>query len=155
MIASYLVHQSPETRACFPLLLPHIDWDLGRQGGLCCRHSGSERQGPCESAGNCYDSVLYNKQQSTGHVTLAAIAGTTILVPYLEVTSLQLIWRSDWPIRRQAIIWTNTDLNHYKSESTGDHLQRSCKNLTTWQSASIIGLVMDTEWHHPLCIYLV
>ena len=30
-----------------------------------------------------------------GHLTLVAISGTTILVPYLQIKSLKLIWRLD------------------------------------------------------------
>ena len=40
-------------------------------------------------------STQYRKGKFTmGHVTLVAITGITILVPYLKVKSLQLIWRS-------------------------------------------------------------
>ena len=37
---------------------------------------------------------LYNTSIMIGHVTLAAITGTILLVPYLLDKSLQLIWRS-------------------------------------------------------------
>ena len=57
-----------------------------------------------------------------GNVILVAITGTTSLVPYLKVKSLQLIWRSGtrrWHLRVPD-------------------LQMSCSDLTTWQGTRIV-----------------
>ena len=56
-----------------------------------------------------------------GYVTLEAIAGTNILVPYLSVKSRQLIWRSGtrrWNLRVHV-------------------LPMSCTSLTIWQGTRI------------------
>ena len=42
--------------------------------------------------------------ESTGHVTLVAIPGTTTLVPYLQAKSLQPIWR----LGRDLAAWQGT-----------------------------------------------
>ena len=68
-----------------------------------------------------------------GHVTLVVITGTTILVPYLQVKTLQLIWR--WGTR-----WWNLWV---------PHLQMSCRDLTSWQGARIVVPVMATRVTPP------
>ena len=46
---------------------------------------------------NSYTTLLHGvklRLPITGYVTLVAITGTTLLVPYIQNTSMQLIWRS-------------------------------------------------------------
>ena len=71
------------------------------------------------------------KTHIIGHITLVAIAGTTILIPYLKVKSLQLIWRS------------------------GTNLQISCSDFshfTTWGGTGILTLAMGARQHAPFAL---
>ena len=68
------------------------------------------------------------------HVTLAAITGTTILVPYLLVKSLHVIWIS----------------SACTSYLLVPNLQLSCKDLITWQGTRIVVPAMAIRWHVPL-----
>ena len=71
---------------------------------------------------------------SKGHVTLVATIGTTILVPYHWVKSLQLIGRSGtrrWNLRVPD-------------------LPMSCGDWNTWQGTRIVARAMAAEWHAPL-----
>ena len=63
---------------------------------------------------------------STGQVTLAAINGTLILVPYLWIQSLQ-------PIRRWGIC---------RLHLHGPNLQIGCRDLTIWQGTRIMAQTM-------------
>ena len=63
-----------------------------------------------------------------GHITLVATAGTIILVPYHEVKSLQLIWRSG--TRRihlrgarssNELQWFDLMTGHQDSSSSNGH----------------------------------
>ena len=58
-----------------------------------------------------------------GHVTLVAISGTTILLPYLKVKSPQLTWRSGTRRLHPQV----------------PHLEMSCRNLTTWERTRIVA----------------
>ena len=69
-----------------------------------------------------------------GDVALVAIPWTTSLVPYLQVKSLQLIWRSG--IRRF----------HLRVPD----LQMSCRDLITWQGTRIVAPTMAARWRAPL-----
>ena len=72
-----------------------------------------------------------------GHVTLVAIAGTNILVPYLKVEPLQLIWRLD---THRFNLWVFD-------------FQGSCRDLTAWQGTRIIvGAAMIACRHDPLAL---
>ena len=68
------------------------------------------------------------------HIALAAIIGTTTLVPYQWVKSLQLIWRSG--ARRF----------HLRVPD----LQTSCRDLTTWQGTRIVAPVMAARVTCPI-----
>ena len=72
---------------------------------------------------------LRNTSWSIRCVTLLVITETTVLVPYLEVKSLQLIWRS------------GTRRFHLRVHV----LQMSCRDLTTWEGTRIVDPVMATR----------
>ena len=68
-----------------------------------------------------------------GHVPLAAITGTTNLVPYLWVKSLRLIWRSGtrrWYLRVPDLLM-------------------SCRDLTTWQGTRIVVETFGCQLPYP------
>ena len=81
--------------------------------------------------------IFFNQYESTGNVALVVITGTAILVPNLEVMSLQLIWRS------------GTRRFHLCVPS----LQMSYRDLTTWQGTRIVASAMAARWQAPLYWY--
>ena len=74
-----------------------------------------------------------------GHVTLVAITGTTILVSYLYVKSLQLLWR------------LGTGRFHLRVPN----LHMSCRELITWQGTRIVAPGMAAGQHVSLSIALL
>ena len=79
----------------------------------------------------CNHGMGMNKQ--TRLVIWGAITGTTILVLYLYIKSLQLIWR---PVTHRF---------HLRVPD----VRMRCRHLVTWQGARIIATRMATGRHHP------
>ena len=79
---------------------------------------------------------VYTGTTSTGHVIRVAINETTILVPYLQIKSLQLFWRLG--IRRWNLRVPD--------------LQMSCRDLTQRQGTRIATPVIATKMTSPIII---
>ena len=92
--------------------------------------------------------ALLRDLQDNGQVTIVAIIGTTILVPYFPVKSLHLTWGTHkWNLKRVPNLLMNARGPHLTWEKTV-HVKSMAPSGSTGLSEQLLTKLHYAIWHH-------